>query len=206
MTALAVAGSVGPVVFWTLLLLAQRLHPGYSPRRDSISRLIFPPFGWLQTLNFCLMTVFTSAFGAAVYLHIASSLSGRIASLLIVVTGVAQLLTAVFPVDVNPYGHKSVSYIIHNGVFMVSAGSFPVGASFLVPNLLSNERWRAFAFVTIGAAIIVLVMGLSWVIARSLRAQTFDPWFGIFERVLMSVPLAWMVTISTRLLFLAANS
>jgi len=199
---LAVAGIAGPVLFWALLLLAQSLYPGYNPRKDSVSRLIFGPFGWLQTMNFCLLTVFTSAFGAAVYLYIAKSLSGRLASLLIILTGLAQLLSAVFRVDVNPYGPKSLAYIVHNAVFIVSAGSFPFGAALLVPSLLSDERWRPFACVTVGAAAVVLTLELVWLVARSLRPRLVDPWFGVYERVLLSIPLAWMVAISVRLLFL----
>jgi hypothetical membrane protein len=203
MIALAVAGIAGPVLFWAFLLLAQSLHPSYNPRKDSISRLIFGPFGWLQTANFCFLTVFTAAFGAAVYLYVATSIFGRVASLLILLTGLAQLLTAAFRVDVDPYGPKSLAYVVHNAVFIVSAGFFPVGALLLAPGLVSDERWRPFAFVTIGAAAIVLVLGLAWVMARSVRPRVVDPWFGIFERILLSIPLAWMMVISARLLFLS---
>jgi hypothetical membrane protein len=202
MTALAVVGIAGPILFWALLLLAQSLHPSYNPRKDSVSRLIFGPFGWLQTANFCLLTVFVAAFGAAVYLYVAKSVLGRVASLLILLTGLAQLLAAVFRVDVDPYGRKSLAYIIHNAVFIVSVLSFPIGALLLVPGLAGDERWRSFAFVTIGAAAIVLVLGLAWIVARSVRPRLVDPWFGIFERVLLSIPLAWMMAISVRLLLL----
>lgn len=200
-TAFAVAGIAGPVLFWALLLLAQSLHPGYNPRTDSVSRLIFGPFGWLQTMNLCFLTVFTAAFGVAVYLCIAESLFGQLASLLIVLTGLAQLLAAVFRVDVNPYGQKSLAYNIHNAVFIVSAGSFPFGALLLVPSLLSDERWRPFAYITAGAAAIVLVLELAWLVSRPFRPHLIDPWFGVYERVLIGIPLIWMVVISVRLLF-----
>jgi len=31
LTAIAVVGIIGPILFWVLLLLAQSLHPGYDP-------------------------------------------------------------------------------------------------------------------------------------------------------------------------------
>ena len=202
LTALAVVGIAGPVLFWVLLLLAQSLHPGYDPWEDSVSRLIFGQFGWLQTTNFCLLTLFTAAFGVAVYLCIAKSLVGRLASLLIVLMGLAQLLTAVFRVDVNPLGPKSLAYIIHNWVFIVSAGSFPFGALLLVPSLWSDKRWRPFAYTTIAAVVAVLALDLVWLVSRPIQPHLIDPWFGVYERILLSIPLAWMIIISVRLLFL----
>ena len=203
LTALAVVGIAGPVLFWALLLLAQSLHPGYDPWEDSVSRLIFGPFGWLQTTNFCFLTLFAAAFGAAVYLRIAKSLVGRLASLLLVLMGLAQLLTAVFRVDVNPYGLKSLAYSIHNAVFIVTAGSFPFGALLLVPSLWSDERWRPFAHTTVAAAAAALALELIWLVSRPIQPHLLDPWFGVYERILLSIPFAWMIVISVRLLFLS---
>jgi hypothetical membrane protein len=202
LTALAVVGIAGPVLFWVLLLLAQSLHPGYDPWEDSVSRLIFGKFGSLQTTNFCLLTLFTAAFGAAVYLCIAKSLVGRLASLLIVLMGLAQLLTTVFRVDVNPLGPKSLAYIIHNWVFIISAGSFPFGALLLVPSLWSDKHWRPFTYTTIVAATADLCLELLWLVSRPFQPHLIDPWFGVYERILLSIPLAWMIIISTRLLLL----
>lgn len=205
LTAIAVAGIIGPILFWVLLLLAQSLHPGYDPWEDSVSRLIFGRFGWLQTANFCFLTLFTAAFGAAVYIYIAKSVLSRFASLLLIFMGLAQLLTAVFHVDVNPIGTKSLAYDIHNWVFIVSAGSFPFGALLLVPCLWSDKRWRPFAYTTIIAVIVVLALDLLWLVSRPIEPHLIDPWFGVYERILLSVPLAWMIAISARILFLVCQ-
>ena len=199
---LATAGIVGPILFWAILLLAQSLHPGYDAWENSVSRLIFGPFGWLQTMNFCLLTVFTAAFGVAVYMGIARSRVARIASMLIIVMGFAQLFTAVYRVDVNPNGPKSLAYVIHNTVFMVSAGSFPVGASLLIPNLWSDKHWRPLAYFTIGAAGVVLALELLWLFSRPIQPHLIDPWFGFYERMLFSIPFAWMMAMSARLLYI----
>ena len=200
LTALAVVGIVGPILFWVLLLLAQSLHPGYNPWENSVSRLIFGQFGWLQTVNFGLLTLFTAAFGVAVYLCIAKSFVGRLASLLLVLMGLAQLLTTLFRVDVNPLGPKSLAYSIHNWVFIISAGSFPFGALLLVPSLWSDKRWRPFAYTTIAAVVADLSLELLWLVSRPFQPHLIDPWFGVYERILLSIPLAWMIIISIRLL------
>jgi hypothetical membrane protein len=202
LTALAVAGIAGPILFWALLLLTQSLHPGYDAFKDSISRLTLGPFGWLQTMNFCLLTLFTAAFGVAVYIFITKSLTGRLASLLLVIMGLTQLLTAVFRVDVNSFGPKSIAYSIHNWVFIVSAGSFPFGALLLVPNLWSDKNWRPLAYITVIAGVTALTLDLLWLVSRPIEPHFIDPWFGVYERILLSIPLAWMVVISARLLFL----
>ena len=202
LTALAVVGIVGPIFFWVLLLLAQSLHPGYNPWENSISRLIFGPFGWLQTVNFCLLTLFTAAFGVVVYLCIAKSFVGRLAASLLIIMGLAQLLTTIFRVDVNPSGPKSLAYSIHNWVFISSAGSFPFGSLLLVPSLWSDRHWRPLAYATIAAAVADLSLELLWLVSRPFQPHLIDPWFGVYERVLLSIPLAWMVIISVRLLLL----
>jgi hypothetical membrane protein len=147
-TALASAGIVGPVLFWLLLLVAQYLHPGYDAWENSVSRLVFNPFGWLQITNFYILTLCMVAFGGAVYLGIAQSRSARIGSLLLVIAGFAPLCMAMLPVDVNPNGPKSLGYIIHIVLVPVSAAFFPPSALMLVPNLKSDERWRPFAYAT----------------------------------------------------------
>jgi hypothetical membrane protein len=202
LTALVVVSIVGPAIFWGLLLLAQSLHPGYDPWEDSISRLIFGQFGWLQTMNFCLLTLFTAAFGAAVYICIAKSIVSRLASLLLVLMGLAQLLTAVFQVNVNPYAPKSLAYDIHNWVLIISAGCFPFGALLSVPSLWSDKHWHPFAYATIAAGVAALSLDLLWLVSRPIEPHLIDPWFGVYERILLSIPLAWIIIISVRLLFL----
>ena len=199
-TVLAIVGIVGPILFWTLLLLAQSLHPSYDAWKESISRLELGPFGWLQTMNFYLITIFIVAFGVAVYLGIAKSRISRIASLLLVVMGLAHLLSAVFQVDVDPSGPKSIAYITHNMAFIISMALFPFAAFMLVPNLWSDVRWRPFAFLTIVAGTMVLMLELAWLVSQPIGSHLIDTWFGTYERILFSIQLAWMVMISTRLL------
>jgi len=202
LTGLAAAGIGGPVIFWLILLLAQSLYPGYDPAAASISRLIFGRYGWLQTVNFCLMTVFTVAFGTAVYIGIAKSKAGKLASALFIIMGLAQLLTAIFRVNQDPFAPKTLVYNIHNWVFLVTATAFPFGALLLVPSLSSGKHWRPFAGFTIAAGITALAMGLYWVGAHPLAPQLINPWFGIYERILLSIPLVWMIVISSRLLWM----
>ena len=201
-TVLAIVGIVGPVFFWALLLLVQSLHPGYDAWKESISRLELGPFGWLQTMNFFLITIFIVAFGVAVYLGIAKSRISQIASLLIVVMGLAHLLSAVFQVDVDPSGPKSIAYIIHNIAFIISMALFPFAVLMLVPNLWSDERWHFFAFLTIVAGASVIMLELAWLVSQSIDSHLFDPWFGTYERILFSIQLAWMIIMSTRLLYI----
>ena len=189
---LTIAGVAGPALFWVLLLISQWLHPGYNAWENSVSRLTFAPFGWLQTMNFCLVTVFTAAFGVAVWLAIARSALGRIASVFLILMGLAQLLTAVFRVDALPSGN-SPAYAIHKAVLFVSVGAFPFGAAMLVPDLWASRQWRPFAYMSIAATATVLGLDLVWVVARYTQPHLIDPWFGIYERTLLSIPLVWMM-------------
>jgi hypothetical protein len=116
--------------------------------------------------------------------------------------GVAQLFTAALRVDVNSLAPKTLAYIIHDDVFIISAGSFPIGASLLVPSLWSEKRWHPFAWVTIAAVAMVFMLDLVWLVSRPFAPHLIDPWFGVYERTLLSIPLAWMMVISARILYL----
>lgn len=202
LTTLAIVSITGPVLFWLILLLAQSLYPGYDPAAASISRLIFGRYGWLQTFNFCLLMVFTVAFGTGVYISIVKSKAGKLASALFIIMGLAQLATAIFRVNQDPFAPKTIAYNIHNWVFLTTAAAFPIGALLLVPSLKADKRWRLFAGFTIATGITALTLGLYWVVAHPLAPQLINPWFGIYERILLSIPLVWIIVISTRLLWI----
>jgi hypothetical membrane protein len=202
---LAIASITGPILFWLILLMAQSLYPGYNPAAASISRLIFGRYGWLQTLNFCLLMVFTVAFGITVYIGIATSKAGKLASALFILMGLAQLATAIFRVNQDPFAPKTIAYNIHNWVFLTTAAIFPIGALLLVPSLKADKRWRPFTGLTIATGITALVLGLYWVVAHPLAPELINPWFGIYERILLSIPLVWIMMISTRLLWIIHN-
>ncbi len=200
-TVLALAGIAGPILFWALLLIAQSLHPGYDALENSVSRLIFSPFGWVQTMNYCLLALFTAAFGMMVYLGIAQSRTARMGSLLLMVMGLIPLLVAMFRVDVNPSGLNSLPYIIHKVVAVVGGVSFPLGALLLVPELRSDERWRCVSPFTVAAAGVILTLQLGEA-SVFIVPHLIDPWFGLYERVLLSIPLAWMMLVSARFLYI----
>ena len=183
------------------MLTAQSLHPGYDALENSVSRLIFSPFGWLQTMNYYLLALFTAAFGMMVYLGIAQSRAARMGSLLLMVTGLIPLLVAVFRVDVNPSGPNTLPYIIHKVVAAAGGVSFPLGELLLVPELRSDERWRCVSPVTVAAAVTVLTLQLGEV-SVFIVPHLIAPWFGLYERVLLSIPLAWMMVMSARFLYI----
>lgn len=201
-TALAVTGAVGPVLFWVLLLAAQSLHPGYDAVENSVSRLTFSPYGWLQIMNFCLLTLVTAAFGGAVYLGVARSRAGRAASFILMVSGLVPLLTAILPVDLNPLGPKSLSDIGHIVAVITGVVSFPLSVFLLVPDLKSDERWRSIAYLSIAAATLTLILELLDLVSVAVKPHLVDPWFGVYERILLSVPLVWMMVVSVWLLYI----
>jgi hypothetical protein len=201
-TTLSLMGFAGPVLFWVILLVAQSIYPDHSGWELSISTLVLGPSGWLLTMNFFFLTVCTAAFGMAVYLAISSSISGRIAAILLIIVGSAQMITAVFPVDVNPYGPNSPAYIIHKTAVTISVGSFPVGSMLLVPNLWKDKQWRLFVGITVFSALAVFCMDLLWLASIFINPDLIKSWFGIYERILLSIPLLWMFIISARLFYL----
>ena len=197
--ALALAGIAGPLLAGALLLIAQSLHPGYNPIEDSISRLSFGPFGWVQTLNYCQLALSIVAFGAAVRLGLARTRRGRISGFLFMAMGLDILVVSLFHVDANPYAPKSVFDIIHQLAATLSGVLFPAAALFLAMDLWSDPKWLPEAKIALAAALIVLIMQIGET-SQFFATQYFAPVFGLYERLLASIGLAWIVFMSIILL------
>jgi len=95
------AGILGPVIFVTTFLLDGLLTPGYSLIDRPISDLALTgTYGWVQDANFAalgiLLVVF--AFGFSILIQAINHHRLRLASsILLVVSGAAYVLVAIFP-------------------------------------------------------------------------------------------------------------
>ena len=99
------AGLIGPVLF-TAAWVVQELSrvEEYSPIKEPVSALAAGPNGWIQSVNFAVFGVLTMAFAVGLYGVTRSSLPGRIGSTLFLVSGLALLMAAAFPLREDPAG------------------------------------------------------------------------------------------------------
>ncbi len=193
-TILAVAGMVAPIMFWSVFTIAGLLRPGYDPLRQYVSELALGPGGWLQTANFLLMGLLLIAFAAG--LHNGIPDGPRACPALLVVAGVGFLLSGVFARDLPGSEptlpgevHKYASYILL---------ALPLASLSIAPHLKQDPRWRALAPYSVAAGLLTLLLlpGYFW----GIQAASLQPWMGLYQRVLIAIPMSWLEVMAVRLL------
>src|SRR5262245_45202563 len=94
---LALAGIVGPIWFTTLVVVQGFLQPEYSQVRLPISALAAWPTGWIQNLNFYVVSALTIAFAYALHRTVQPSRQGSLGFALLVTGGIGLFLAGSFP-------------------------------------------------------------------------------------------------------------
>jgi len=197
-TILATACIAGPVLFCIVLAVTQSLHPGYSPISQSTSDLAFGPYGWLQTADFFFLGLVMIAFGVALYLGIQRKRGLRIATGVFVLMGLGEMLIGIFQADLGKSLPITLHALIHQVAASVSAVAFPAVAFLMLPSMKADPRWKGLATYTViaaGVAIGLLIGREAWLLTHWL-----DPWWGLYERVLMANSLIWVEIMAIRLL------
>jgi hypothetical protein len=188
---------IGPPFFCIILGISSYLHPEYRSLKDSISRLSFDPFGWLQTLNFIVFGFFIISFGIALLIGMPSQKYLRVVSSLFLLIGIGELISGLFQADFPPTSSISSHALIHQIGASISAAAFPFGL-FIFANLMRQDPyWLDMIIFTRVTAVVFLIL----IVTREVLIPThwIDSWFGLFERVIVIISLVWFETASIRL-------
>lgn len=179
------AGLIGPVLF-TLTWVAQELLriEEYSPIREPVSALAAGPNGWIQTLNFAVFGFLTIAFAVGLYRVTRSSKSGMIGSLLFLVSGLALLMAAAFPlredaagVTYDPGGHFAAGM-----TFFTSSALALVIVSF---GLAKRTESRTLALPVRVAGILMLLSNPVMGILVIPDDAPLHEWAGLAQRIIV---------------------
>ncbi len=101
----AVAGIVGPILF-TVIFFVQGLFrlEEYDPVVEVVSALEAGPGGWVQQVNFVVFGLLTIAFAVGLHLELRQTRLGFIGPSLLVLTGMALVWAAAFPLREDATG------------------------------------------------------------------------------------------------------
>ena len=173
-----VIGIAFPLAAVAAVIVAGALTPGYDAMSRTVSRLAVPGVWAAAVVDVSIALIAVTCFALALTLG-PNVLAGRIA---LTVSGVALGGAAMVHLDPGSAGatalHRSFSAIAVLG---------------LTAAPLTLARVYGSLSLVVGIAELgVLVIGLA------LLATPFDAW-GAWERVLLAIPLAWMVLLSASL-------
>ncbi len=195
---LILVGICYPIVFWIILIISGFLHPHYDPISQSISYLALGTTGWLQTANMFVFGLAIICFGTALYQNIRPSKGSRVVMVLFVLMGLGDIISGLFQADYPPTKSISFHALIHQAGASIAAIAFPINA-YVLRNIFRWEpNWENLSNYTLITGAVVLALELGREIL--LPTNWLDSWFGLYERIIIIISLAWIEVISVRLL------
>ncbi len=197
---LAAVGVVAPIMFCSVFTIAGLMRPGYDPLRQYVSELALGPNGWLQTANFLVMGLLLIAFAAG--LHHGIPDGPRVSPALLVVAGVGFLLSGVFARDL-PGSTPTLSGDVHKYASYILL-ALPLASLSIAPHLKQDPCWRVLAPYSVAAGLLTLLLlpGYFW----GIQAASLQPWMGLYQRILIAIPMSWLEVMAVRLLLVASRS
>ena len=167
-----VLGIAAPPIAVVTVLVAGAVSPGYDPLLRTVSRLAVPGMPAAAAVDLSIGLIGLACFGLASGL-VRGAPVGRVA---LTVSGLALLAAAVVHLDPASAGATAMHRL---------ASALAVVGLTVAPLALA----RAYGPVSFAVGVAELAM---LVIGLGLLATSFDAW-GAWERLLLAIPLAWMV-------------
>jgi len=184
-TALAAAGIIGPILF-TVAFVVQGLFrlDEYNPVAETVSALEAGSGGWVQQVNFVVFGLLTIAFAVGLQLEVRPARLGWVGPTILVLSGLALLWAAVFPIREDASG-----VTLPPGLHLVGGftyfSSAAVGLIVLSRRLARDPKWRGLAGYTLAAGVTAVVGFVAINVLVRPDAAPLHAWYGLAQRVLL---------------------
>jgi hypothetical membrane protein len=202
LSALALAGIAGPIIFAVVVLIHSFLREDHSLAEHPVSALAAGPSGWIQNVNFLLFGLLMIAYAIGLHLGVHPSRWGLVGFALLVLSGMGLMWGGLFPAT-DATGSFDEDRLLHIPGFTMTFLGGGIGLIVMSQRMARDPRWKSLATYALlsGIAMLVLI-----VVGGGLVRPPVSPlhaWFGLFQWVLLAVWLPCTVVLAIRLLRLA---
>ena len=181
------AGAItGPVVFIGVMVLLESLQPQFDPLRQTISALVWGPFGWLQTVVFYLFGLLLILLAAKIRRLVTGRLTAGSAAAALLLVGLGFTVVAICPTRA-PDAPATVVSALHEISARAIVVVFPVASL-----LTSVGLWRCRARKASACALLAGIVGLALIAAGILLFTRNLPYIGLLERAMLVNGLVWL--------------
>lgn len=191
---LALAGVVGPLLFWLVVFLLGALTPDYSHMSDFISTLgaVGAPYADVQRVNFVVLGLAIGAVALKLHRWFDDRRRPSLGTMLLALFGLGIIGAGVFPS--HPADPGSTTELLHNAASGVGLFAGLLGIALTSRRLHRVDRWPQRLFGAPGTvATLILTAGLF--------AYSIDTaWVGLGQRLFVGTLTLWVAYVSTRLL------
>jgi len=164
------------------------LNPGYNPLAESISDLVWYPWGWLEEIGMAAAGLAQMLIAAFILSSEASKTNRwlRLSGIIFAATSIGFAVIILFKTDPG-LGIESVRGAIHVTTVIVLAALFPANCLLLSRAISKNPDSSTIEHFSIVMAAIGVLIAFQLLPINPIR------FIGISERLLAGVNLAWMV-------------
>ena len=193
----AVAGIVGPILFFGVVLLEGAVRPGYRPLHDTISELSLGPRGWIQTANFLIFGLLFIVFARGVKASVDDSRAMRLGLTLLTAIGLGVFGCGVFRAESRPPASMSAAGLLHLVCAIVLVFALlPVATGVMTRAFAADVRWRSFVPATALTSLVTLALLVG---GLAVLGQPGQPYEGLIQRIDVAVFLAWQIAVARRI-------
>jgi hypothetical protein len=190
-----ICGSLGILASFAVVasdIIGIAVHEKHDPISDTISMLAIGKYGWIQDLGLDIFALGFVALAAGLYAWKRDGIKWLVSLVLLVFLGVDLVLIA----EHNQYAGRP-GYNIHRELVYILAGLFLV-VTFLIGYDLQYLKTYLKKFSH--------RIAFLWLILAPLLPWVPDSWDGAYERLVTSLLVVWLSTVSYRLFKLRDTS
>lgn len=203
---LLACGVIGPFLFTIVYLIEGATRPGYNPWLQAVSALSLSEQGWMQIANFIISGLFILGFAVGLRQTFRVGKGATWGPILLAVVGVGLIAAGIFvtdPAQGYPSGtppgptflttlHGTLHFFIGASAFF---GGLPAACFVLARRWASDAQWKGWATYSLVTGVLMVASFVIFAIAGTLDGPA-----GLFERITISIGLAWIALLAIRLL------
>lgn len=203
---LITGGAIGPLLFTMVYLIEGATRPGYDAWRQAASALSLSEQGWMQIVNFIVCGLLILGFAVGLRQTLRGGRGATWGPILLAAVGAGLMIAGIFVTDpaqgyppgtpTGPALHNTFHGTIHwflGGLVVFS--SLPASCFVLARRFASDTQWKGWAIYSVLTGILMVAFFVAFAIASAQDGPA-----GLFERISLSIGMAWMAFFAARLL------
>jgi hypothetical protein len=190
---------VGPLLFFAVATVEGALREGYNPIAQPISALALGPRGWVQELNFVLLTASFFSFAVVLRSEFRRGVSSVAGPGVIAIITSGLVMSGAFTMDA-PGAPATLAGRLHLvGGFLIFPW-MPVALLLMARRFRRDENWRPYFEYTLATGLLCLatiVFFLSFVGPPGF-SRPYPEIMGLVQRLQLLPFFAWMALVTRR--------
>jgi hypothetical protein len=189
---LALVALVGIAVKFLIIAAFHFVRPDVNLVVEPMSNYGVGPYGFLLTVADIGSVVATLALVVGLFLGMVPAARSYVGLFLLGLTGVAELVAGIFPIDVG--AEVTTAGTIHNIAGNISFFCFPIAAILVSLRMGKDEQWRSLRRPALALSIVVVLMVILTVVGANLGIG-----YGLAQRVANVAVIVWMFVVALHL-------